>query len=117
MSIEANLFSLETIIHNGLHGVYMDLIYSCVYRSFASVDGIFCLFEGSLSNLPVLRQEYGLAKNITEVMVIIEAYRTLRDRGPFPADKVVADLDGQFVFILYDSTNRNVFAAVVRAFL
>ena len=61
----------------------------------------------------MLRQEYGLAKNITEVMVIIEAYRTLRDRGPFPADKVVADLNGQFVFVLYDSTSRNVFVAVV----
>ena len=77
------------------------------------MDGIFCLFEGTLENLPTLRQEYGLAKNITEVMVIIEAYRTLRDRGPFPADKVVADLNGQFVFVLYDSTSRNVFVAVV----
>lgn len=81
-------------------------------RSFAAADDIFCLFQGNLENLAVLRQEYGLAKNVTEVMLIIEAYRTLRDRGPFPADKVVADLDGRFVFILYDSSNQNVFVAL-----
>ncbi|KAH7277677.1 hypothetical protein KP509_38G002000 [Ceratopteris richardii] len=81
-------------------------------RSFASVDGIFCMFQGNLENLATLRQEYGLGKSITEVMLIIEAYRTLRDRGPFPPDKVVADLDGQFTFILYDSTNKNIFVAL-----
>ncbi|MCO5547585.1 hypothetical protein L7F22_001036 [Adiantum nelumboides] len=81
-------------------------------RSFAAVDGIFCLFEGTLENLATLRQEYGLGKNITEVMLIIEIYRTLRDRGPFPPSKVVADLNGQFVFILFDSTNQNIFVAL-----
>lgn len=81
-------------------------------RSFAVVDGIFCLFEGNLQNLATLRQEYGLAKNVTEVMLIIEAYRTLRDRGPFPADKVVGDLNGQFVFVLFDTSNRNVFVGL-----
>lgn len=81
-------------------------------RSFASIDGIFCLFQGNLENLAVLRQEYGLAKNVTDCMLVIEAYRTLRDRGPFPADKVVGDLNGQFVFILYDTSNHNVFVAM-----
>jgi len=81
-------------------------------RSMASIDGIFCIFEGTLENLATLRQEYGLGKNVTEVMLIIEAYRTLRDRGPFPPNKVVADLNGHFVFILYDTTNQNVFVAL-----
>lgn len=81
-------------------------------RSFASIDGIFCIFQGTLENLPTLRQEYGLGKNVTEVMLVIEAYRTLRDRGPFPPDKVVADLEGHFVFIVYDTTNQNVFVAL-----
>lgn len=80
-------------------------------RSFAAFDGIFCIFQGNLENLATLRQEYGLAKNVTEVMLVIEAYRTLRDRGPFPPNKVVADLNGQFVFILYDTSNHNVFVA------
>eukprot|EP00249_Psilotum_nudum_P032019 c47114_g1_i1 orf=404-1162(-) len=80
-------------------------------RSFASVDGIFCLFEGNLQNLPVLRQEYGLAKNVSEVMLVIEAYRALRDRGPYPADQVVGSLTGQFIFILFDTNNRSLFVA------
>ncbi|MCO5611497.1 hypothetical protein L7F22_065750 [Adiantum nelumboides] len=42
---------------------------------------------------------------------ILHAYKTLRDWGPFPADKVVATLVGQFVFILYDTSNRIVFVA------
>lgn len=81
-------------------------------RSFAAIDGIFCMFEGTLENLATLRQEYGLGKSVTEVMLIIEVYRTLRDRGPFPPNKVVADLEGQFVFILFDTTNQNVFVAL-----
>lgn len=80
-------------------------------RSFAAVDGVFCLFQGNLENLTALRQEYGLAKSVNEVMLVIQAYKTLRDRGPFPADKVVAALNGQFVFVLYDTSNRTVFVA------
>ncbi|KAI5081236.1 hypothetical protein GOP47_0004419 [Adiantum capillus-veneris] len=80
-------------------------------RSFAAIDGIFCMFQGNLENLTALRQEYGLAKNVNEVLLIIQAYKTLRDRGPFPADKVVAALVGHFVFVLYDTSNRVVFVA------
>lgn len=46
-------------------------------------------------------------------MFVIEAYRTLRDRGPYPADQVVKDLDGSFAFVVYDSKGGNVFAALV----
>jgi asparagine synthetase B (glutamine-hydrolysing) len=46
-------------------------------------------------------------------MFVIEAYKTLRDRGPYPADQVVKDLDGSFAFVIYDSTAGSVFAALV----
>ncbi|KAH7282889.1 hypothetical protein KP509_35G051600 [Ceratopteris richardii] len=69
------------------------------------------MFQGTLENLTPLRQEYGLMKNVSEVMLVIEAYKTLRDRGPFPADKVLSEMNGQFVFILYDANNQTVFVA------
>ncbi|EFJ27503.1 hypothetical protein SELMODRAFT_147956 [Selaginella moellendorffii] len=80
-------------------------------RSFAAVDNIFCLFEGMLENLPTLRQSYGLPKSISEVLFVIEAYRALRDREPYPAHQVVRDLRGQFAFVLYDREARGVFTA------
>lgn len=45
--------------------------------------------------------------------MVIEAYRTLRDRGPYPVDKVVRDFHGNFAFILFDGTNKTVFTAAV----
>ncbi|CAI0407422.1 unnamed protein product [Linum tenue] len=39
------------------------------------------------------------------------AYLTLRDRGPYPAHKVLKDLEGEFGFVLYDSKSGRVFAA------
>jgi asparagine synthetase B (glutamine-hydrolysing) len=80
-------------------------------RSFASVDDIFCLFEGTLENLAALRQRYGLSKSTTEVLLVIEAYRALRDRAPYPADEVVRELGGRFAFVLYDNKTRTIFAA------
>jgi len=81
-------------------------------RSFAVVDDIFCIFEGILDNVAVLRQQYGLNKSANEVAIVIEAYRTLRDRGPYPADQIVRDLSGKFAFVLYDSTSQSLFTAV-----
>lgn len=46
-------------------------------------------------------------------MFVIQAYRTLRDRGPYPADQVLKDMDGTFAFVLYDSKAGTVFAALV----
>ena len=66
---------------------------------------MFYIFEGVLDNVAVLRQRYGLNKSANEVAIVIEAYRTLRDWGPYPADQVVRDLIGKFVFVLYDSTS------------
>lgn len=80
-------------------------------RSFASVDGIFCIFKGGLENLAGLRQRYGLSKCVNEALLVIEAYRALRDRAPYPPHHVVGDLNGRFAFILYDNNTRKIFAA------
>jgi len=85
-------------------------------RSFGVVDDIFCIFEGILDNVAVLRQRYGLNKSLNEVAIVIEAYRTLRDRGPYPADEVVRELSGKFAFVLYDSTSQAFFTAVCLSF-
>lgn len=77
------------------------------------MDDIFCLFQGHIDNVAVLKQQYGLNKTANEVIVVIEAYRTLRDRGPYPADQVVKDIQGKFAFILYDSTSKATFFAAV----
>eukprot|EP00249_Psilotum_nudum_P012915 c24046_g1_i1 orf=247-924(-) len=81
-------------------------------RVFASLDSMFCVFKGNLENLARLRQQYGLSKPVNEVLLVIEAYRTLRDRAPIPASQVVADFGGQFAFILFDNQTRTIFVAV-----
>ncbi|XLR23516.1 hypothetical protein S83_051416, partial [Arachis hypogaea] len=65
---------------------------------FAVVDDIFCLFQGHLENFPHLKQQYGLNKMANEVIIVIEAYRTLRNRGPYPAAQG-ADADENLVLI------------------
>ncbi|MED6121768.1 hypothetical protein PIB30_033285 [Stylosanthes scabra] len=80
-------------------------------RLFAVVDDIFCLFQGHLENVANLKQQYGLNKTATEVIIVIEAYRTLRDRGPYPAAQVVRDFQGKFAFILFDSGSKTAFIA------
>ncbi|KEH38768.1 stem-specific TSJT1-like protein [Medicago truncatula] len=79
---------------------------------FCGLDDIYCLFLGSLNNLSLLNKQYGLSKGTDEAMFLIEAYRTLRDRGPYPPDQVVKELDGSFAFVVYDSTFGTVFAAL-----
>ncbi|KAA8527648.1 hypothetical protein F0562_034957 [Nyssa sinensis] len=80
-------------------------------RLFAVVDDIFCLFQGHIENVAHLKQQYGLNKTANEVIIVVEAYRTLRDRGPYPADQVLKDLHGKFAFILYDSSSKTAFLA------
>ena len=82
-------------------------------RLFCGLDDIYCLFLGSLNNLCSLIRQYGLSKGTNEAMFLIEAYRTLRDRCPYPADQVMKDLDGSFAFVVYDSKAGTVFAALV----
>ncbi|XVE81681.1 hypothetical protein DITRI_Ditri15bG0084800 [Diplodiscus trichospermus] len=80
-------------------------------RLFAVVDDIFCLFQGHIENVAILKQQYGLNKTANEDIIVIEAYRTLRDRGPYPPDQVVRDIQGKFSFILYDSSSKVTFIA------
>ncbi|GKV38572.1 hypothetical protein SLEP1_g46464 [Rubroshorea leprosula] len=80
-------------------------------RSFAVKDEIFCLFEGALDNLGSLRQQYGLAKSANEVILVIEAYKALRDRAPYPPSHMVGHLEGNFAFIVYDKVTSTLFVA------
>ncbi|XP_010524802.1 PREDICTED: stem-specific protein TSJT1-like [Tarenaya hassleriana] len=80
-------------------------------RSFGGKDEIFCLFEGALDNLGSLRQQYGLAKSANEVLLVIEAYKALRDRAPYPANHVVAHLRGSFAFVVFDRSTSTIFVA------
>ncbi|PKA59736.1 Stem-specific protein TSJT1 [Apostasia shenzhenica] len=80
-------------------------------RLFAVVDDIFCMFEGHIENIPHLKVQYGLTKSANEAIIVIEAYRTLRDRGPYPADQVVRDIHGKFAFVLFDSSTKSTFIA------
>eukprot|EP00252_Welwitschia_mirabilis_P026475 TRINITY_DN8700_c0_g1_i1.p1 TRINITY_DN8700_c0_g1~~TRINITY_DN8700_c0_g1_i1.p1 ORF type:complete len:243 (-),score=49.36 TRINITY_DN8700_c0_g1_i1:340-1068(-) len=80
-------------------------------RAFGAKDECFCVFVGTLTNLVTLRQQYGLSKTANEVMVVIEAYRTLRDRAPFPPSKMVGHLEGNFAFVVFDSRTGTAFSA------
>lgn len=76
-------------------------------------DEIFCLFKGTLENLPSLKHHYGLGKNASEVVLVMEAYRALRDRAPYPTNLMLAHLVGNFAFIVFDNVTSTVFAASV----
>lgn len=86
---------------------------SVLGRSFAVSDEIFCLFKGTLENLPSLKHHYGLGKNASEVVLVMEAYRALRDRAPYPTNLMLAHLVGNFAFIVFDNVTSTVFAASV----
>ncbi|KAG4381067.1 hypothetical protein JHK82_041620 [Glycine max] len=81
------------------------------HRLFSGLDNIYCVFLGGLHNLSMLNKQYGLSKGTNEAMFIIEAYRTLRDRGPYPADQVLKELEGSFAFVIYDNKDGTVFVA------
>ncbi|KAK6133389.1 hypothetical protein DH2020_032853 [Rehmannia glutinosa] len=80
-------------------------------RLFCGVNDVYCIFLGSLNNLCTLNKQYGLSKGVNEAMFVIEAYCTLRDRGPIPAHQVLKDLEGSFGFVIYDNKAGIVFAA------
>lgn len=77
------------------------------------MDNVFCLFQGHVENIASLKQLYGLGKTTNEAIIVIEAYKTLRDRGPFPASQVVRDLRGHFAFVLFDISSNSTFIAAV----
>nr|CAB3489077.1 unnamed protein product [Digitaria exilis] len=80
-------------------------------RSFAAKDDIFCLFEGVLDNLGRLSQQYGLSKGANEVVLVIEAYKTLRDRAPYPASFMLSQLTGSYAFVLFDKATNSLLVA------
>lgn len=113
LSLSFQKILLWVDIYRGIHVLGL----RC-FRLFCGHDDIYCIFLGSLNNLFLLNKQYGLSKCTNEAMFVIEAYRTLRDRGPYPADQVIKDLDGSFAFVVYDSKAGTVFAALVcRIFL
>ncbi|KAK9684850.1 hypothetical protein RND81_10G236800 [Saponaria officinalis] len=81
-------------------------------RLFAVVDDIFCLFQGHIENIAPLKQLYGLTKSANEESIIIEAYRSLRDRGTSPTDHALRNIQGKFAFIIYDASLRTTFFSV-----
>uniref|UniRef100_A0A1J3G4P1 Stem-specific protein TSJT1 n=1 Tax=Noccaea caerulescens TaxID=107243 RepID=A0A1J3G4P1_NOCCA len=96
---------------SGLIACSLDKQNPLLPRLFAVTDDVFCIFQGHIENIPFLKQQYGLTKTATEVTIVIEAYRTLRDRGPYSADQVVRDFQGKFAFLLFDCSTKNVFLA------
>lgn len=70
------------------------------------------MFQGHIENIAALKQLYGLTKIANEVSIIVEAYRSLRDRGPNPPDHVLRTIKGRFAFIVYDNTSKSTFIAV-----
>nr|XP_043625676.1 stem-specific protein TSJT1-like [Erigeron canadensis] len=81
-------------------------------RLFSTVDDIYCIFLGNLNNLYALNKQYGLAKGTNESMFVIQAYKTLRDRGPYPAHSVLKDLEGSFGFVVFDFKAKTVFISL-----
>ncbi|KAG6509103.1 hypothetical protein ZIOFF_034494 [Zingiber officinale] len=82
-------------------------------RLFCSYDNVYCVFVGSIHNLTSLVRQYGLSsKPADEALLVIELYRTLRDRGSYQADKALKDIAGSFAFVVYDNTTGAVFAAL-----
>lgn len=80
-------------------------------RLFGAKDDIFCLFKGGLDNLGRLRQHYGLSKGANEVMLLIEAYKTLRDRAPHPTSFMLDHLNGNFSFLIFDKSASTLLVA------
>ncbi|KAL4388612.1 hypothetical protein GQ457_09G002360 [Hibiscus cannabinus] len=80
-------------------------------RSMFVTDDIFCIFIGTVVNICELRRHYGLSRQATEAMLVVDAYKVLRDRAPYPPDQVVKDLQGKFAFVLFDAKSSTLFVA------
>ncbi|CAN6876172.1 unnamed protein product [Brassica oleracea var. botrytis] len=54
-----------------------------------------------LRNLCTLNCQYGnTGNNTSEALFVIEAYRTLCDRGPYLANQVIRCLEGSFAVVV-----------------
>ncbi|KAI4296722.1 hypothetical protein L6164_036656 [Bauhinia variegata] len=105
----------NSTVYNLPHGNFMALSHEEESpnhpRSIVVMDDIFCIFVGILANMADLRHHYGLQRQATEAMIMVEAYKVLRDRAPYPPDQVVKDLEGKFAFIIFDAKTGTLFAA------
>lgn len=93
--------------------LHLFLFWLWITRSIVVMDDIFCIFSGALDNTSDLRRYYGLHRQTTEAMIIVEAYKVLRDRAPYPPDQVIKGLEGKFSFVLFDSRSSVLFIARV----
>ncbi|KAH7654834.1 N-terminal nucleophile aminohydrolases (Ntn hydrolases) protein [Dioscorea alata] len=74
-------------------------------------DEIYCLFSGMLDNMGSLKQYYGLCKMANEAVLVLEAYKALRDRAPYPLTSMLAHLSGTFSFLVFDTTTSTLLVA------
>ncbi|CAI8601820.1 unnamed protein product [Vicia faba] len=81
-----------------MSNINIEILIDFPLRLFAVVDDIFCLFQGHVDNVANLKQQYGLNKSANEVTIVIEAYRTLRDRRSSQTVFVASDADGSVPF-------------------
>eukprot|EP00899_Mesostigma_viride_P005738 jgi/Mesvir1/15165/Mv04846-RA.1 len=83
------------------------------YAEFTGEGGIFALFTGRLQNVGDLRELYGFRRsdNISDGMLVLEMFRSLRDRAPYSTDHCLRLLKGEFAFFLYDSSIDCLFIA------
>ncbi|KAL5191957.1 Stem-specific protein TSJT1 [Glycine soja] len=81
------------------------------HRLFSGLDNIYCVFLGGLHSLSMVNKQYGLSKGTNKALFITEAYQTLRDRGPYPADQVLKELEGSLGFVIYDNKDGTIFVA------
>ncbi|KAL2589087.1 hypothetical protein AAZV13_13G208700 [Glycine max] len=82
------------------HEVLKDFMSCNSSNAFSMCFGSDALLAYSPSNKPSIHHRF-----------IIEAYRTLRDRGPYPVDQVLKELEGSFGFVIYDNKDGTVFVA------
>ncbi|RRT35136.1 hypothetical protein B296_00033173 [Ensete ventricosum] len=78
---------------------------------FAAEDEIQCIFKGVLTNMGSLRQQYGLAKCYDEALMVIKAYKDLRERSPYPPYSMLSHLSGSFAFVLCDLMSSTILVA------
>ncbi|KAI6684506.1 hypothetical protein NL676_030419 [Syzygium grande] len=61
--------------------------------------------KGHTDDAALLKQQYGLNRNANEAIIVIEAYRTLSDRRPCPAEHI--DVDGSIPFFSGSDSEGN----------
>lgn len=58
-----------------------------------------------------LKQHYGLFKTADEAVLVLEAYKALRDRAPYPLSSMLVYLSGTFSFLVFDTTTSTLLVA------